>query len=109
MRKTINITWRITPPDPNDLSYAEIRRSEDGIAFSTIVKTEPNLNALTPEVEVTFSFNDDVTVPANSNKTFWYKIVVYDNDGNYTYSNVEQISIETSPPPAPILEPLVIV
>lgn len=105
MDKIVNLSWKITPPDPNDLNNAEIRRSNDGTVFSDVVNMESGLGALPSNVEANFNATDTVTVAANTTKTVWYKVIVYDNDGNYTYSNEEQITLEMLPPPAPILDP----
>jgi hypothetical protein len=106
--KTVNISWSIIPPDPNDLNYAEVRRSDDGVNFNnTIIKTESNLGALPAGVQANFTATDTITVAINSTKTVWYRIKVYDNDENYNNSNIEQITFEMLPPPAPVLNSVV--
>lgn len=105
MDKTVNLSWRITPPNPNDLNNAEIRRSNDGTVFSDVIATESGLGVLESSVEAVFEATDLVSVTPNTTKTVWYKVIVYDNDGNYTYSNEEQITLEMLPPPAPVLDP----
>lgn len=105
--KTVNIPWSIIPPDPNDLNHADVLRSNDGLNFNTTVATESDLGALAPGVQANFATSDIVVVVNNSTKTVWYKIRAYDNDSNFSDSNVEQITLEMLPPPAPILEPIV--
>lgn len=106
--KNITINWSIIPPDPNDLNYAEVRRSDDGTMFNNVVKTETGLGVLASGVIANFAASDVITVVNNSTKTVWYKIRVFDNDDNYTDSNVEQITIEMLPPPAPVLDPIIV-
>ncbi len=108
MNKTVTINWSIVPSNPNDLNYAEVLRCDPGMTIFNVIRIEENLGTLNPNEQANFSYNDIVDVPTNTTNTYYYKIKIYDNDGNYSESVTSEVILEMLPPPVPIISSITV-
>lgn len=73
-----------------ELKHFEIERSTDGTNYRKIGQVESK--GVVPPADIDYTFLD-ILAEKGSN---FYRLVFVDNDGNFTYSKVITISVETS-------------
>ena len=73
-----------------ELKHFEIERSTDGINFRKIGEVTSRSSEPPTDIDYTFL---DILAEKGSN---FYRLVIVDKDGNFTYSKIITISVETS-------------
>lgn len=70
-------------------TYFSIERSIDGVVYNTIGKVDASGNT---NVKKAYLFND-IDVANQPTTTVYYRLKMYDKDGEYTYSSVVNVSL----------------